>query len=100
MTQVPATHCRRCGRPFTEVRRYYRRALCWDCGLADYRARAAVERKFFRNGVYRRCQRYMENQDLKIITGAARLLRQRRIARYRRCVERGVPIEYEPRDEF
>jgi hypothetical protein len=94
------THCRQCGRPFTEVPRYYSRLVCWDCGLEYQRQKSRIMRLLYTAGVYARGKRYSETHELNKITGRARLLRDRRIARYRRCVERGVPIEYEPRDEL
>ena len=97
----PPDHCTQCGRPFTKERwRYPGRWICCECFWAYQRAKETIERMLFTKGVYRRGQRASESGDLKLITGRARLLRNRRIARYARCVARGVPIEYEPRDEF
>lgn len=94
-------HCRQCGRPFTpENPRYYKRQICWECGLDYQRRKGQARRNQYEHGVYRRGQRATDNGDLWKICGRARLLRERRIARYARCVERGVPIEYESRDEF
>jgi len=93
----PATHCRKCGRPFAEAGQFYDMALCRTCGLAWQRAK---NRRLRLKGVYAKGSRIRETGNLDKITGIARLLRDRRIARYRRCVEQSVPIVYEPYEEF
>jgi len=95
---VSREHCRACGRPFSEIPRYGTRLLCRECGLAGERLKSRVIRELYTQGVHQRGQRCRETGELKKISGRERLLRERRIARYARCVARGVPIEYEPAD--
>ncbi len=93
----PPTHCQQCGQPFTEQRwRYPRRWICCECFWAYCRLKSRWDRLLYTAAVFLHGSRYSESGDLKLITGRERLLRNRRIARYTRCVQRGVPIEYEP----
>jgi hypothetical protein len=94
-------HCRECGQPFTpENPRYYTRQVCWNCGLDYQRQKSRTLRQLIEHGVYVRGRRTSDFGDLKNICGRDRLLRERRIARYARCVARGGPITYEPWWEF
>jgi hypothetical protein len=96
----PATHCGLCGASYETVRRYYQRRICWNCGLAEQRQRSRRRRQKDSNSVFKLGQRRQDSVDARKISGRDKILRERRIARYRRYVELGVPIEFEPRDEF
>jgi hypothetical protein len=98
MALLDRTRCRRCGRLFSEAGRYETRLLCRACGRERERSKSHAVRLRDGQGLYARGQRCQETAELKKICGRQRLLRERRIARYARCVERGVPIEYEPAD--
>jgi hypothetical protein len=92
------THCRRCGRPFSEAGRYETRLLCRPCGLERERSKSRAVRLRDSQGLHARGERCQETAELKKICGRQRLLRERRIVRYARCVELGIPIQYEPAD--
>lgn len=89
--------CSVCGRPYAQAGRFYRRRLCWACGLAYARKNNRKNRQRYRRQGFVP-GRISEGKELAKITGVARLLRERRIARYRGCIERGDPIVYEPPD--
>ncbi len=97
--EVEAPRCRACGQPFSPERpRFYRELLCRPCARVQKGERNRVLARVFYRGVYRRGERNAECAAMKMISGRERLLRDRRIVRYARCVARGVPIEYEPPD--
>lgn len=91
-----ATHCKVCGRPFTEVERYFNRAMCRPCNREVTRQRSRDRAALYRS-VFPGKDRRLGEPTVRL-TGRALLERKLRVQRYADCIAEGKAIDYVPRD--